>query len=346
MARAGADFGALAAKHSDDPGSKDKGGDLGWFGRGQMVPEFEEAVFGAKPGEILGPVRSQFGYHIIKVEGFRPKRQRPFDEVRDEVRFRYLEGRAAAEAEVRAAELARRLEAETPESQEEWQQIADQDEAVVLNVSPPFQIDEPIAGTGGSTELTEEVFAADVGSIGGPRAIPRGWMVWQLTEIQPEGIPPFEDVRAEVEQRLRRKRALDLAAEEAERLAARWREGGTAQELAKAFEGSPVEARDHRWGQPIGAIGSAIALDEAVFNAAPNDLVGPLRIAERGVAVARIITLDLVDEETVASELEGARAQLRAERAQQLLQSILNERRRGTVVTVNNELLARFAPTS
>jgi hypothetical protein len=171
-------------------------------------------------------------------------------------------------------------------------------------------------------------------------------MVWQLTEIQPEGIPPFEDVRAEVEQRLRRKRALDLAAEEAERLAARWREGGTAQELAKAFEGSPVEARDHRWGQPIGAIGSAIALDEAVFNAAPNDLVGPLRIAERGVAVARIITLDLVDEETVASELEGARAQLRAERAQQLLQSILNERRRGTVVTVNNELLARFAPTS
>jgi parvulin-like peptidyl-prolyl isomerase len=66
--RNGEDFAALAKEFSTDPGSKDKGGDLGWFGSGQMVPEFDKAAFALKPGEVSGVVQSQFGFHIIKVE--------------------------------------------------------------------------------------------------------------------------------------------------------------------------------------------------------------------------------------------------------------------------------------
>ncbi len=81
----GGDFAALAKENSKDPGSKDDGGMLGYFGRGQMVPQFEEAVFKLKKGEISPPVKSQFGFHVIKLEDRRDKKLPTFDEVKDRI---------------------------------------------------------------------------------------------------------------------------------------------------------------------------------------------------------------------------------------------------------------------
>lgn len=347
IARSGADFAALAAEQSDDPGSKELGGDLGWFGRGSMVSEFEDAVFSAKPGDIVGPIKSQFGYHVIKVEGFRPEHQQPFEEVQEQIRFRVLEGQATAEAEARAAVLARRLQSEAPETSDQWQAIADEDEAVVLNQSPPFSAGEPIAGASDGPELADDAFAAAVGHIEGPMAVPRGWIVWQLAEVRPEGIPAFEDVRTAVEQKLRRERAIELATEQGRILAERWSEGEDGAVLAAEVGSSVTEAREHRRGQLVGTLGVLSGLDGAVFSAAEGGVVGPIEAgASGGIVVAKVESLELVDAAEFAGARDDLRARLMADRAGQLMRSILNERRRDTVVTVNDELLQRFAPAS
>jgi len=81
----GADFAQMAKEFSKDPGTKDDGGKLGFFGRGQMVPQFEEAAFKLKEGEVSQPVETQFGWHLIKVEAKRDRKPPSFDQVKDRI---------------------------------------------------------------------------------------------------------------------------------------------------------------------------------------------------------------------------------------------------------------------
>ena len=102
----GGDFAALAKENSSDPGSKEDGGMLGYFSKGQMVPSFEEAAFALKKGEVSKPVQSQFGWHVIKLEDRRQKPPPAFADVKDRI-IEYLAG-----AKLKAA--ADKLEKEAP----------------------------------------------------------------------------------------------------------------------------------------------------------------------------------------------------------------------------------------
>lgn len=81
----GADFAQLAKENSKDPGSKDDGGNLGYFGHGQMVPQFEEVVFKLKKGEVSAPIKTQFGWHLVKLEDSRTKQPPAFEIVKDRI---------------------------------------------------------------------------------------------------------------------------------------------------------------------------------------------------------------------------------------------------------------------
>ena len=83
--KGGGKFEDLAKESSKDPGSKDDGGNLGYFGRGQMVPQFEEAVFKMQKGDVSAPIQTQFGWHLIKVEDKRAKAPPAFDVVKDRI---------------------------------------------------------------------------------------------------------------------------------------------------------------------------------------------------------------------------------------------------------------------
>jgi peptidyl-prolyl cis-trans isomerase C len=111
--KGGEDFTKVANEMSKDPGSK--GGELGWFTRDRMVPEFAEAAFKMQPGQISDPVKSQFGWHIIQVEERRQKQFPPLDQVRDQV-TRYVVQKSQSELILKLREQAKveRTEPENP----------------------------------------------------------------------------------------------------------------------------------------------------------------------------------------------------------------------------------------
>ena len=84
--RKGEDFATLAERYSEDSVSRGKGGDLGEFGRGEMVKPFEDAVFAMKPGQLSEPVETEYGYHIIRLDAYTPAGTIPLDEVKDRIR--------------------------------------------------------------------------------------------------------------------------------------------------------------------------------------------------------------------------------------------------------------------
>ena len=94
--KSGEDFAKLAAEVSDDPGSKQKGGELGFFPRGRMVKSFEEAAFALKPGEVSGVIQTQYGYHIIEVEEKKPAGFESFEEARESIDQKLTQEQAKA----------------------------------------------------------------------------------------------------------------------------------------------------------------------------------------------------------------------------------------------------------
>ncbi len=112
---AGGDFAELAAEHSTDPGSGPQGGALGWFGAGQMVPEFETAVAGLEPGAVSAPVETQFGWHVIKLVEVRDTAPPPLAQIRPEIENALRQQKLEAElAALRAAATIERPEAAVP----------------------------------------------------------------------------------------------------------------------------------------------------------------------------------------------------------------------------------------
>ncbi len=118
----GADFAEMAKEHSKDPGTKDEGGTLGYFSRGQMVPQFEEAAFKLEKGDISQPVQTQFGWHLIQVEDKRERQPPEFDAIKDRLMVSMIHRKAQeiaaslrgkAKIEYVDAEIKKQVERET-----------------------------------------------------------------------------------------------------------------------------------------------------------------------------------------------------------------------------------------
>jgi len=334
----GADFAALAREYSEDPGSKESGGDLGWFSRGRMVKEFEEAVFAAKPGVVTEPVRSQFGYHIILVEGKRPARTKSLDEVRELIRFKLTENLADAEASKRATALKEKIVAEKLVKAEQWQALADN--VVSSNLTPFFSLEEGIVpGLGRDPAFLEELKKAKEGFVGGPRRTPRGWVVYRVEKTRKAGQTPFEEAKEEATEGARRLKALERVRAE---LAGR--RGEPLASIAASYGVQLVPVSDFHRGTSVVGVGVSTALEEAVFATPVGDVSQPVVVGERGVALVAVKEKKVASPQEVAAGKEALRRSLVEDQLQKLLDTLLAEAKRNQPMTVNQELLAKFKP--
>ena len=207
---AGESFEELAKELSDDPGSAASGGDLGFFGRGVMDPEFESAVFGLQQGERSQPVRSAFGYHVIELVDIKPEVAIPLDDVRDELADQLL----AEERSNLFYEQSETLSSLAFEQPDNLQGAADE---LQLELKESDWVSKR-GGTGiaENSAVVEAAFSEDVllnGNNSAPIEIaPDHIVVLRVQEHQEASQQPLEQVRADVEQLARDKKARELAA--------------------------------------------------------------------------------------------------------------------------------------
>jgi peptidyl-prolyl cis-trans isomerase D len=212
-ARAGEDFGKLAREISEDPGSKDKGGDLGWVSPGMMVPQFEQALFALKKGEVSPePVRTPFGFHAIKVTDAREASRKPMKEVAPQIRDRLAADAADRAAKAKAEEIRPALQ-----SAKDFPA-----EARTLGLTPVettmARIGRP-PGMPAADTLEEAAFGLAIGGVTPPVNTPAGWVVLKVTDTIPAGVPPLAEIRDRVTAAVKRSKAETVAAARVKQLA-------------------------------------------------------------------------------------------------------------------------------
>lgn len=280
----GDSFEAMTRTYSMDESNADRGGDLGWFGRGRMVKPFDDAVFAAEIGQLTGPIETRFGLHLIEVLG---------REMRDD-------GKGGTEEQVHARHILIKIEpssmtysdlrAKADAIYEDVQQGADfavtcAERDLQMQEGKPFDVDGTVPGIGRSQRAADMIFAASPGETLAPLYNERaGWFVFQLVEVLPEGIEPFAAKRADVQQAVRKQKQKALALEAAKAFAAS--HAGLA-DLDSSLAVAPAEYG--RLEQPIkinqfvrGGIGRDLAFSAALFTTPVGAVSKPVP-GERGV---------------------------------------------------------------
>ncbi len=338
--KAGGDFAALAKQYSEDS-SAAQGGDLGSFSRGKMVPPFEQAAFSLAPGQTSDLVESQFGLHIIKVEGKEDARTQPLDEVRPQIVEKLRQQKARDLARARAA--ADRAKASGGES------LANIAQAAGLSVSAPapFSQTDAIAGLGRSPELAKAAFAANAGDIGPVVDVASGSLLFRVAEKLPAHVPDLAAIRDRVESAARTERAQALAKGAAESALADLQKGTDLDSVAKAHNAKVEETGP--FSRQLGSLpnlGVAPDLKKAAFSLTPAKPVAPAVYSVSGSSVVAALKERLpADEEKFKSDKDNLLKQAEERQKQQALEQFVNYLKARANIQVSDDYLASIAET-
>ncbi len=189
--RSGGDFAALAKANSDDPGSKDSGGELGFFTKGKMVPPFEKAAFALQPGQTSDTVKTDFGYHIINVEQHDLPHQKSLAEVKADI-LPILEQQKLGQAEQNfAGQLATEGKAKGIEKTAAAHNLH-------ATSTDYLAKDGTIAGVSDGTQMLAQAFTSNKGSAPASVSTGDGYAVYQVTDVKAPHAPSFEEYKAKL----------------------------------------------------------------------------------------------------------------------------------------------------
>jgi peptidyl-prolyl cis-trans isomerase D len=336
QARAGADFAELAKKYSEDDQSAKNGGDLDYFGRGRMVPEFDQAVFAMTPGQTSDLVKTQYGYHIIKLVDKKAATTRTLAEVRQQITDQLAYERAQAQA----ADLAQTLEKQVSKPAD-LDKVA-KAQALTVQESGFFARDEPILGLGPSPEAANRAFEMKPGEVAGPLRASRGFVFETLVSKQDPYVPKLEEVKERVRDEVLKQRARDLSKQKASELAAKLKAAPDFEKAAKAA-GAEVKTTDLiARDAPIPDLGNAPAVEDAAFQLPIGGVSDPI-VTDNGAAVVKVLDKKEVTPEDWQAAKDRFREELLTDRRNRFFSAYMVKAKQKMKIEVNRETLQRAA---
>jgi peptidyl-prolyl cis-trans isomerase D len=320
----GADFAELAKKNSDDPGSKEKGGDLDFVVHGQTVPEFDKMAFNIPVKQISPIVTTQYGYHIIQVLERQPARVQPFEEVKASLASQLKKQQVVDKMQTTGDEM-RAAVAKAPGNAEA---IAKQFGAELITVPKAGQGD-PVPGLGASPEIDQTIAGLQANGVSQVLTLPGNRLVVVVLNSRTPPRPmTFEEAKERVRSEYLLSRGAELAKQKAEEAADRIRKGEDPAAVAKSMKLEAVTSSEFSRNDSVEGVGPAVYFEDA-FTKPAGAVIGPSMIQGKYI-VAKVI--GRVDADMTAFKLER----------QNLVFSLKQKKAKETNELISDSLMAKL----
>jgi peptidyl-prolyl cis-trans isomerase D len=344
QAKHGGNFEELAKKYSEDDQSKTKGGDLGWIVEGQTVPEFQQAAFSLPKGAVSDLVKTQYGFHIIKVLDHEEAHTKSLEEVRDTVQPALLDDKLNTEAN----DLAGQMAAAVRQSDRQPLDALAKKFNLELGETPPVSVTEPVGPLGNSSEIHQALFELRPGELSQPLRVEQGYVILTVKDI----LPGHQGTLAELHDRAladyQKEKSVDLARARAEELVKRTQNG---EPFARAAKGLNLEIKTSDWFARNGSVSDVGSGQQvrAAFGLAVGQVGAPTQSGENWL-VYRVVDHSAPNPDDLAKQKKDIEKQLlqsKQEAAFAAFKTALEDRlKKEGKLTINAGALKRIAPTT